>query len=140
MIIEGYLARALKKYNYFEMNVITKILDSKTPIIIIGTFLLIFFVYKNYKINYHLKYYPKNSIGKTIKISRSGNARYIDYIFYDKGKMYKSTEALNDKNGEEYIDKFFKVTYSFNDPEISILFLEEEIKDMYLLKKAGFKK
>lgn len=70
------------------------------------------------------------------KSNRSFKRYY--YKFYHNGKSYINNENIYNKGREKCIGKFYKVTFSSKNPNYSIINLDNEVIDSYIIKKAGF--
>ena len=111
--------------------------SKKLNLLIFGS-LLIFIFYKNFERIYHLYYYSEQTIGKTIELGSTGNAKKISYEYTVQNKNYTNSKFLKGRCGECNLNKFFIVKYSSKKPGISELEIDKEIKDSILIKNAGF--
>ncbi len=81
----------------------------------------------------------EDTIGRTIEYSfRDGFSDCIEYVYIINNHKYKNCETPH-YNKNYKMKKFYKVVYQKSNPKISELFLNEEITDTMLIKKAGFK-
>lgn len=115
-----------------------EILKSKKPVAIIGGLLILFFIYNSIYSFYHLKYYEKISVAKAIRVNRSGSAEYIDYVYYISGKKYEDSQYLRNECGKCKIGKYFKIKYSYKNPKINNLLINQEVNDLTKIHEAEF--
>ncbi|MGL2999642.1 hypothetical protein [Flavobacterium sp. RSSB_23] len=101
--------------------------------------MILYYVNKSYKADQYLKSNYDFTIGKTLKFTGAGgNKGFISYCYFVSGKKYKGDVRRNRKI-DSSIGNFFKVKYSKVNPEISEMYLTEEITDSSEIVKAGFK-
>lgn len=78
------------------------------------------------------------TVGKTFKYSfNDGFNNFIDYKYFVNGKKNVGHIDL-DSHKNLPLNKYYKVKYSITKPEISEIYLEQEIKDSLEIFKAGF--
>lgn len=120
-------------------NKINKILDSKTPVIIIESLVFAFIIYSAVIREYNLNKFEKFTIGKATGTSNSGSRLYLDYVYYIDANRYNSSQYLGDECGNCKIGKYFRVKYSYKKPGFSELYFNREVTDTTAIKTAGFK-
>jgi hypothetical protein len=115
----------------------TKIINS---ILIIGFLGILGTQYIGSQRNNYLKSNYGFTVGKTIRYSGSddGGNSYIEYRYYVNRMTYYNFVCDNYKKRSP-LKKNFKVKYSKIKPEISEMYLTEEITDSAEIVKAGFK-
>lgn len=76
------------------------------------------------------------SVAKIGKFKGASRKKYLDFIYFVDGKMYKNDYNRNDyphvKKGE-----FYKIIYSSKNPKNVEIFLNKRITDSALIDKAG---
>lgn len=111
------------------------------PILLFAILFVLFFLSKKDAEEYDK--YKKTLKGETIgfatrteKVKRD----YLKYYFYSGRKILSET-SIERYNGDELINKFYKIRYNINNPEENYIVLEEELEpDSISLVKAGFTK
>lgn len=111
------------------------------PIFLFAILFLLFFLSNKDAEEYDK--YKKTLKGETIgfatrveKVKRD----YLKYYFYSGRKILSET-SIEKYNGDELINKFYKIKYNINNPEENYIVLEEELEpDSISLVKAGFTK
>lgn len=80
------------------------------------------------------------TIGKTVRYVRTddGGNNYIKYRYYVDNMTFFHFVKDDYKNGSP-LKKFFRVKYSKVKPEISEMYLSEEVIDSAQIARAGFK-
>jgi hypothetical protein len=111
------------------------------PILLFAILFVLFFLSNKDAEEYDK--YKKTLKGETIgfatrteKVKRD----YLKYYFYSGRKILSET-SIEKYNGDELINKFYKIRYNINNPEENYIVLEEELEpDSISLVKAGFTK
>jgi len=111
------------------------------PILLFAILFVLFFLSNKDAEEYDK--YKKTLKGETIgfatrteKVKRD----YLKYYFYSGRKILSET-SIERYNGDELINKFYKIRYNINNPEENYIVLEEELEpDSISLVKAGFTK
>ncbi|MGQ7947143.1 hypothetical protein [Flavobacterium sp. WC2509] len=107
-------------------------------LVIVGVIIL-YYVNKSYVTSKYLKSDYEFTIGKTLDFTGAGgNKGFISYSYYVNNKKYMSDVRRKYKNDSQ-LHNFYKVKYSKVKPEISEMYLDEEITDSAEIVKAGFK-
>jgi hypothetical protein len=76
------------------------------------------------------------TIGKVTKFySNRSNTRYY-YIYYYNNKKYNSSQNVDGENREECIGKYYKIDLSTENPQYSIIYLNQEINDSATISNA----
>ena len=116
---------------------INKILDSKTPVIIFGSLVFVYFIYSAVMREYSLSEH-KFTIAKATGTQQRGNSLWLEYIFYVNGDQHWGEEYLGDECGQCKVGKYFRLKYSYKEPGYSELYFDEEITDVSKINAAGF--
>ena len=112
--------------------------NSKKPAIILLITAVTYGVGLHLRRYYHFNKYTKLAIAKCTSIENQNVSTYADYTFYVDGKKYDGSTKLSEVN-KFWINKYFKVKYSSEDPEINDILIDEMITDAEAVKAAGFK-
>lgn len=116
--------------------------------IIIGTIAFSVFFYMLYTHFTNIDELDRSGIigiGRVIDFGYcSGGSNCGDYEYYYNNKKYISTftteinYSFNKKEKIVYKDKYFVILFSKENPEISEIYLNKEIKDIKRIKNNGF--
>ena len=86
---------------------------------------------------YHFKNYTSYTVGKVISIEYQNVSTYVDYKFYINNKEYIGSTKTSEVN-EYWVDKYFKVKYSHEDPRMNEILLKKWEGDTLAIRAAGF--
>ena len=114
--------------------------DKKQNILFIIIFMgaIIYSWYESEKNVMSLKSNYNFTVGKTLKFEyNDGFKDCIEYKYFVDSVKYIGC-IVNDSNISSPLSKFYKVKYSKENPEISELYLTNEIKDSAEIYKLGF--
>jgi hypothetical protein len=109
-------------------------------IIIISFIVFLIIQYNGLQRETYLKSNCVFTVGKTVRYSGTddGGNSYIEYKYYVDSLKYINYVCDDYKTGSP-LKKYFKVKYSKIKPEISEMYLTEEVTDSAQIVKAGFK-
>lgn len=114
-------------------------MNNKKTFLLIGVFLGIFFLLGTIKRKIDLNernQFGVVSVAKIGKFKGASGGKYLDFIYFVEGKMYKNDYNRNDyphvKKGE-----FYKIIYSSKNPKNVEIFLDKRITDSTLIDNAG---
>ena len=107
--------------------------------LILFVMVLCFFVYKNIESDIYLNGNCNYTVAKALSFSgRGGAPRYVDYIYTVNNIEYSASQR-RDYDVDSIIDRFFKVKYAIDKPDISEMYLKQEVTDTVQILEAGFK-
>lgn len=113
--------------------------SSKKIMLLIFILTIIFFIYENLEFDNYLKDNYAFTVGKSTGYSgRGGTNRSINFIYYVGNKRYEGSTS-RDYELNSPLKRYYRVKYSTVKPEISEIYLDEEIIDTLEIIKAGFK-
>jgi hypothetical protein len=105
-------------------------------VLIIGTF--IYLAEKDrLKIETSISKNKYETICRVSKIISRRSFTHTYYIYYYQGIEHESYDNI-DVNEQDYLNKYFKMNLSTENPAYSKIFIDEEITDSNLILKAGF--
>jgi hypothetical protein len=114
----------------------TKLQNIMYVILAIG---VLYTVYKNVEFDDYLKDNYEFTTGKATKYSGTGGLdRNVAYKYYVNNNVYIGA-VKRDYEMASPLNKYYKVKYSTVKPEVSEMYLTEEITDSSEIVKAGFK-
>lgn len=114
----------------------TKLKNILYAILSIG---VLYIVYKNIAFDDYLKDNYEFTIGIATKYSGTGGLeRNVAYKYYVNNNVYVGA-VKRDYEMTSPLNKYYKVKYSKVKPEISEMYLTEEITDSTEIANAGFK-
>lgn len=112
---------------------------SQNILYIIFVLVILYTIYVSSERKNHLKQSSEFTIGKTFKYSGfGGNEDFVAYKYYVNSIEYSGNKR-RDYEMDYPLNKFYKVKYSKVKPEISEIYLTQEIIDSTEIVKAGFK-
>ncbi|SDY09512.1 hypothetical protein SAMN05444411_1234 [Lutibacter oricola] len=120
---------------------------SKEKIVIgVIAFSIIFYMIFTHFTNIdELDKYGVISVGKMIEFGYcNGGANCGKYEYYYDNKRYTSTfrsernYSFDKKEKKEYINRYFEILLSKQNPEISEIYLNKEINNLERIRKIGF--
>lgn len=113
--------------------------NAKNAMFIISIGVVFYTFYKSSKQDSYLKTNFNYTTGKAINYSFSGDYENLIKYFYivKNSKYFGYTDR--DYNMNSPLNKYFKVKYSIIKPEISEMYLINEITDSTKIVNAGFK-
>lgn len=114
-------------------------MNNKKIIYLFVGFLIIFVIFFTLKRKINLNernQFGVVSVAKIGKFKGASGSKYLDFIYFVDGKMYKNDYNRNDfphvKKGE-----FYKIIYSSKNPKNVEIFLNKRITDSTLIDNAG---
>lgn len=116
-------------FNIIRMKLIKQ--DVALGIIVLA-FILAFWRYHTY--NKNIDDNKKVSICKVVGYSKEKTRCYLDYVFKYDGVLYRSTERIDCLKKiyyEKY--KYFKIEFSWKDPDYNSILLNEPVRDKITL-------
>lgn len=78
------------------------------------------------------------TVAKVDEIKPEKSFTVARFYFYYDGIKYESSEHIDDL-GNRYMNRYFKVEFSTENPEYSNIFLDQEVTDSTEIVKAGLK-
>lgn len=106
---------------------------------LIALFFILAYFFENDKIkkNKEIDKNTKTAICKVFNINSKRNFTDARYYFFYEGSRYESGKYI-DTSGDEYLNNYFEVEFSSNDPNNSRIFLDRQVIDINKIKGAGF--
>lgn len=111
---------------------------------ILGTALIITFLFIDYFIKHHQKTkienYKETSIAYTKELLYFEDSSELKFYFYVNGKLFISKQHFQNYPNKSILNKYYKVKYDENNPTNNFIYINKEIlPDSTSLVKAGFK-
>ncbi len=79
------------------------------------------------------------TVGKIYKFTWNKSFKYYYFSYYHNGVEFKNYEDISYAEGEQCVNRYYKVILSNKNPENSKILIDEEIIDIVKIKNAGFK-
>lgn len=102
------------------------------------SYLIISVLLKMNKIEQNIENNKYETIGKVYNFvsNRSSSSYYFNY--YYEGKKYNKSNLIDYFDGEECVNKYYKINLSTKNPNYSKIFLDQEVTDSAEIVNAGF--
>ena len=81
--------------------------------------------------------YGEYTIGRVYKIAKNRSVKHVHYYFYYNSKRYDRVDNFNG-TGEEYLNNFYRVKFSSQEPNYSIIYLNAQITDTAKIREVGY--
>ncbi|MFN3639579.1 MAG: hypothetical protein ACK4UK_01550 [Flavobacterium sp.] len=105
-----------------------------TIVLLVGVLSILKKINQNYKIN-------KNTFISYAKVTKHHSNRSATFYYYDyyfNNKKLSSYIISNEFQREKCVGKYYKLEISTKNPSYSRIFLDQEVTDTLLIRKAGF--
>lgn len=79
------------------------------------------------------------TVGKIYKFTWSKSFKYYYFSYYHHGVEFKNYEDISSAEGEQCVNRYYKVILSNKNPENSKILIDEEVIDIVKITNAGFK-
>lgn len=90
--------------------------------------------------DYELKQNGVSTVAKVYRFNNQKRYQNYYYYFYDKKNKFYGIEDINfPKLGEYSVNRFFRVKYLKDNPEICKIYIEQEVNDTTKILSKGFK-